>query len=145
MAKNGPSPLIPLLLVAALGLVLRGNSFPLSLNLPNASEAENVIFTCFLFVPFLALGYTFMLPLAILFVVYMVSTMLLGPLVLILAAYIATKCSTFFGGNGEELGWGCLLLLVFFLLQWASIDEGRWSGPVFFVAVVMFVCCHVGS
>ncbi|GFP79360.1 hypothetical protein PHJA_000079500 [Phtheirospermum japonicum] len=149
MAK-GPSPLIPLLLVAGLGLLLRGNSFPLNLNLPSASEAESAIFMCVLLVPFVVLlavysaTHTVVLPLLLAFVTYTVSTMLLGPLMLILIVYVAGKYLSSFKCNDEELGWGCMLLLVFFLLQWVSLDEGRQSGALV-VAIVIFACFHFRS
>ncbi|KAK4422454.1 hypothetical protein Salat_1827900 [Sesamum alatum] len=142
MAK-GPSPLIPLLLVVALGLLLRGSSFPTNLGLPAITEAESVVFTCFFCIPFLVIlaiystTHTIVLPLALVLVTYTVSTMLLGPLVLILLVYLAGACLPSFRGNGEDLGWGCLLIVVFVLLQWGFSEEGRQSGALV-VAIVIF-------
>ncbi|KAL2234600.1 UNVERIFIED_CONTAM: hypothetical protein Sindi_1192200 [Sesamum indicum] len=133
MAK-GPSPLIPLLMVVALGLLLRGTSFPTNLGLPSVTEAESAVFMCFFCIPLLVIlamystTQTTVLPLALVLVTYTVSTMLLGPLMLILIVYLAGACLPYFGCNGEDLGWGCLLIVVFVLLQWAFFEEGRQSG-----------------
>ncbi|KAL3645795.1 hypothetical protein CASFOL_010975 [Castilleja foliolosa] len=148
MAK-GPSPLIPLLLVAGLGLFLRGNSFPFNFNLPSASEAESAIFIYVLSVPFLMIltvwaNHMIVLALLLTLVTYTVSTVLLGPLMLILIVYVAGKYLSSFKCNDEELGWGCVLLLVLFLLRWVSLDEGRQSGALV-VAIVIFACFHFGS
>ncbi|KAL6547691.1 hypothetical protein OROHE_009396 [Orobanche hederae] len=154
MAK-GPSPLIPLLLLVALGLLLHSNSFPATLNLPLASEAENTIISCILFVPFLVLldiystNHAILVPLALLLVTYVISTMLLGPLMLISIALVATKYSSSFKEcNLEELGWGCLSLVFFLLLllpQWVSLDEGRQSEALLVAAIMIFVYYHFGS
>lgn len=149
MAK-GPSPLIPLLLVVALGLLLRGNSFPANLELPLVSDAEQAIFMCIVLIPFLLLlaiystSHTIVLPLALILVTYTVTTMLLGPLMLILVVYLASAYLPAFKCNGEDLGWGCLLLVGFLLLQWILSEEGRQSGALL-VAVVVLICYSLRS
>ncbi|PIN07924.1 hypothetical protein CDL12_19503 [Handroanthus impetiginosus] len=145
---NGPSPIVPLLLVVGLGLLLRGNSSSITtLNLPLVSEGENAIFTCFIFIPILVLiaaystSHTILLPLALILVTYTVTTMLLGPLMLILIIYLAGAYLASVKCNGEELGWGCVLVLVFFLLHWVLSEEGRQSGALV-LAIMVFLCYH---
>ncbi|KAL2517301.1 Uncharacterized protein Adt_13548 [Abeliophyllum distichum] len=143
MAK-GPSPIIPLLLAVSLGLLLRGHS---QINLPIISEAENAMFTFVVFIPFLVLltiystTHTIVVPLALVLIMYTVTTMLLGPLVLILILYIANSCSAFLKSDGEELGWGFLLVLVFFVLNWVVSDAGRQWG-VIVLAILIYVLYH---
>ncbi|KAH6824454.1 hypothetical protein C2S53_002864 [Perilla frutescens var. hirtella] len=147
---KGPSPLIPLLLVVTLGLLLRGNSFPVSLELPLVSDAEQAIFMAIVFIPFLlflaiySANHAIVLPLALIFVTYTVTTMLLGPLMLILIIYLASDYLPAFKSNGEELGWGCLLLVGFLLLQWILSEEGRQSGALL-LAVVVLICYSLRS
>lgn len=149
---KGPSPVIPLLLVVALGLLLRSNSFPLTLNLnlPLVSEAENAILMFVLFIPILVImaiysaSHTILLPIAVVLTMYTVSTILLGPLMLISIVYLAGGWLPAFKCNGEELGWGCLAVLVFFLVQWALSDEGRQSGALV-LAIVVLLCYHFSS
>ncbi|KAG8382053.1 hypothetical protein BUALT_Bualt05G0036500 [Buddleja alternifolia] len=147
---RGPSPFIPLLLVVALGLLLRGTSFPINLSLPLVSEAENAVFLCFIFVPLLvplaiySTNHTIILPLALVLVTYTVTTTLLGPLMLILIIYLGGVWLPLFKYDGEELGWGCLLVLVFILLQWVLSDEGRQSGALV-LAILIFICCYFST
>lgn len=142
---KGPSPLIPLLLVVTLGLLLRGNSFPASLELPLVSDAEHAVFMAIVIIPFLlflalySARYTIVIPLATILVTYTVSTMLLGPLMLILVIYLASDHLPAFKSNSEDLGWGCLLLVGFLLLQWILSEEGRQSGALI-VALVVLIC-----
>ncbi|KAL0302525.1 UNVERIFIED_CONTAM: hypothetical protein Sangu_3096000 [Sesamum angustifolium] len=144
---KGPSPIVPLLLVVGLGLLLRGSSSSVSLNLPLVSEGENAVFTCFIFIPVLVLlavysaSHTIVLPLALILVMYTVTTMLLGPLMLILIIYLAGAYLASVKCNGEELGWGCLLVIGFFLLHWVLSEEGRQSG-VLVLAIMIFLCYH---
>ncbi|KAI3468528.1 hypothetical protein Pfo_025191 [Paulownia fortunei] len=145
--SEGPSPIVPLLVVVGLGLLLRGNSSSISLDLPLVSDGENAIFTCFVFIPVLVLlavystSHTIVLPLALILVTYTVSTMLLGPLMLILIIYLASAYLASVKCNGEELGWGCMLVLVFFLLHWVLSEEGRQSGALV-LAIMIFLCYH---
>ncbi|KAL8498686.1 hypothetical protein ACS0TY_021865 [Phlomoides rotata] len=149
MAK-GPSPLIPLLLVVALGLLLRSDSFPAALNLPLVSEAENTLFTFIILIPFVVLvaiystTHSILLPLALLLVTYTVTTKLLGPLTLILIVYLVSVCSPSFKCNGEELAWGCALALGFFVLHWLLADEGR-HWPTVIIAIILFFSFHFSS
>ncbi|KAL1556918.1 hypothetical protein AAHA92_12473 [Salvia divinorum] len=145
MAK-GPSPLIPLALVVLLGLLLRGASFPLSLDhLPLASEAEHAVFMCIVLIPFLLVlalysaSHTVVLPLALILAAYTVTTMLLGPLMLILVVYLASAYLPVLKCDGEDLGWGCFLILSFMLLQWILSEGGRQSG-VLLLAIVALIC-----
>lgn len=144
MAK-GPSPLIPLALVVLLGLLLRGASLPLDLHLPLASEAEHAVFMCIVMIPFLLVlalysaSHTVVLPLALVLAAYTVTTMLLGPLMLILVLYLASAYLPAFKCDGEELGWGCLLILSFMVLKWILSEEGRQSGALL-LAVVALIC-----
>lgn len=146
MAK-GPSPILPLLLVVGLGLLLRGSASSLTLDLPLVSSGENALFTCFVFIPVLVLlaaystAHTIVLPLALILITYTVSTMLLGPLMLILIIYLAGAYLASVKCNGEELGWGCILVLVFFLLHWLLSQESRQSGALV-LAVMIFLCYH---
>ncbi|CAA2992760.1 hypothetical protein CDL12_19503 [Olea europaea subsp. europaea] len=145
MAK-GPSPIIPLLLAVSLGLLLKGN---FQVNLPTISEAENAIFTFVVFIPFLVLltiyststNHAIVVPIALILIMYTVTTMLLGPLVLILIVYIANSCSGFLKSGGEELGWGFMLVLVFFVLNWVVSDAGRQWG-VLVLAILIYVLYH---
>ncbi|KAL8063829.1 hypothetical protein ABFX02_01G052300 [Erythranthe guttata] len=146
---KGPSPIVPLLAVVGLGLLLRGSTAAsmVSLDLPLVSDGENAIFTCFVFVPVLVLlavyssSHTIVLPLALIMMMYTVSTVLLGPLVLILIVYLAGAYVATVECNGEELGWGCVMVLGFFLLHWVMSQEGRQSGALV-LAVVIFLCYH---
>lgn len=143
--SKGPSPLIPLLLVVALGLLLRGNSFPLNLDLPLVSDAEQAVFMSIVFIPFLlflalySASHTIVLPLSLILATYTVTTMLLGPLMLILVVYLASAYLPAFKCNGEDLGWGCLLLVAFLLMHWILSEEGRQSGALL-LAVVVLIC-----
>ncbi|KAL1552680.1 hypothetical protein AAHA92_13449 [Salvia divinorum] len=145
--SKGPSPILPLLLVVGLGLLLRGSSSSLSLDLPLVSGGENALFTCFVFIPVLVLlaaystAHTIVLPLALILITYTVSTMLLGPLMLILIVYLAGAYLTSVKCNGEELGWGCILVLGFFLLHWVLSQESRQSGALV-LAIMIFLCYH---
>ncbi|KAL8521434.1 hypothetical protein ACS0TY_011816 [Phlomoides rotata] len=144
---KGPSPIVPLLLVVGLGLLLRGSATSMNLDLPLLSSGENAVFTCFVFIPVLVLlavystSHTIVLPLALILVTYTVSTMLLGPLVLILIIYLASTYMASVKCDGEELGWGCILVLGFFLLHWVLSEESRQSGALV-LAIMIFLCYH---
>lgn len=144
---KGPSPIVPLLLVVGLGLLLRGSATSMNLDLPLLSNGENAVFTCFVFIPVLVLlavystSHRIVLPLALILVTYTVSTMLLGPLMLILIIYLAGAYMASVKCDGEELGWGCILLLGFFLLHWVLSEESRQSGTLV-LAIMIFLCYH---
>lgn len=144
---KGPSPILPLLLVVGLGLLLRGSASSLAFDLPLVSSGENALFTCFVFIPILLLlaaystAHTVVLPLALILITYTVSTMLLGPLMLILIVYLAGAYLASVKCNGEELAWGCVLVLGFFLLHWVLSQESRQSGALV-MAIMMFLCYY---
>lgn len=145
---EAPSPLIPLLLVVAFGLLLRGNVGGLILDIPLVlSDTENAVFLCVLLVPFTVLlaiysnTYTIAMPILFAMVIYAVTATLLGPLVLILVVYLTCTCLPCFNCNGEELGWVCLVGLGFLLMKWVVLDEGRQWG-VLALAVTVYLCYH---
>lgn len=142
-----PSPIVPLVLVVGLGLLLRGSSSSMALNLPLVSDGENALFTCLIFIPvllFLAIystSHAIVLPLALVLVMYTVTTTLLGPLVLILIIFVGGTYLTSVKCNGDELGWGFLLVFGFFMLHWVLSQEGRQSGALV-LAIMGFLCYH---
>ncbi|GFP81517.1 hypothetical protein PHJA_000295000 [Phtheirospermum japonicum] len=142
---KGPSPIIPLLVVLGLCLLLRGHSSSFNLDRPLFSHSQNAIF---IFIPILLLvitystSHTIILPLALILVLtYTVSTMLHVPLMLILIVYLAGTYLAFGKYNSEEIGWVCVLLLVFVLLHWVLSVERHQTGALV-LGVVIFLCFH---
>ena len=151
---TGPSPLIPFLLVATLGILLHGRSLMDDISL--ASDAENSAFTVLLVVPVAVLLLVYqitqslVLPLAIVLIIYAVTKMFLGPLVLILVIYFSSiylPSFELFRGSGQvyherdrdEYGWGSILLFAAFLSLHGMFSEGFSQWGLVLVAVLLFL------
>ncbi|KAL3651030.1 hypothetical protein CASFOL_007433 [Castilleja foliolosa] len=148
---KGPSPIIPLVAVVGLCLLLHGHSSSINLDRPLSSHTENSNFLTYLtFIPILLLAITYskshtiILPLALTLVfTYTVSTMLDGRLMLILIVCLAGAYLTSVKYDGEEeLGWVCVLVLVFFLLHCVlSMERHQMGALVFAVVILLYFHC----
>lgn len=141
----GPSPFVPLLLVLSLGLLLHGQN--IIERVPLALDIEEIYFTFYIFIPFLAVVFVYcttqsiLASLIVILLTYTVLKILLGPLLLVvLLCLIIIYAPSLQGYNNyyyrvrdnedEFRRWGWLYIILIFLgfqVMFSSTQGKEWG------------------
>lgn len=152
---NGPSPLIPFLVLITLGIVIYRQTLLTSVSM--ILNLEQTIFDFVLAISLLVFLMAYFITgsitisLVLMLIVYLVSKMLLWPLILILISIILLVNNYLpplqglpqdqeMDGRSEERGWGFILLSFIFLVLYGLLYEGEgYDLGVALLAILFFI------